>query len=256
MQPAFEYGERGHVVVVEDGEALAQYAATLMREHAEAAIAQRGRATIALSGGSTPKRMGELFAAPEWRDLPFWAGCQIFWGDERWVPLESPESNAGVAIRTFLGQVAIPADQVHPMPTVGWEPGEAASAYAALIRELVPTQYDTPSFDLVFLGMGDDCHTASLFPQTAALQELNLLVTHNYVPKLDANRLTLTSPTINNARSVVFLVGGASKAEPLQRVLEGPIDTDLMPSQLIQPEGGALWVVDRAAAANLTGKQG
>lgn len=252
--PTFDYGDRGRVVVVEDGDALARAGADLLRQHAEAAIAQHRRASIALSGGSTPNRMGELFATPAWRDLPFWAGCEIFWGDERWVPLDSPESNAGTAIRTFLSQVAIPNEQIHPMPTVGWEPSEAAAAYATLIGEVVREAHDAPTFDLVFLGMGDDCHTASLFPQTAALGELNLAVTHNYVPKLDVNRLTLTSPTINNAAAVVFLVGGASKAEPLRRVLETPIDTDLMPAQLVQPEGGALWIVDRAAAAALTGK--
>lgn len=240
---------RGLVRVVADAEALAHAAADLFAETTTEAAAERGRAFVALSGGSTPQRMGELLAAAPHRDRVPWERLELFWGDERWVPSTSPESNAGVARRAFVDRVPIPAAQVHPFPTPdeAATPAAAAAAYAATLRRAFGGG-GLPRFDLVLLGMGDDGHTASLFPRTAALAERSALAVANVVPKLDADRLTLTAPVLNAGRRVVVLVAGAGKAEALRAVLRGPADPDTYPSQLIRPDAGhALWLVDEAA---------
>ena len=247
-----EYGSRGNVRVVADAEALATAAADLLQSVVAEAVRNDGKAFVALSGGSTPKRMGEFLARPPYAERIDWTRLHVFWGDERWVPLDDPESNAGEAKRGFLDHVPIPADQVHVFDTSLDEPGMAAARYEETIRSTVPARGDLPGFDLVFLGMGDDGHTASLFPGTPAVHETARMVVANAVPKLDTTRLTLTPPIINAARRVVFLVGGGGKAAMLHNVLDGPVDVDLMPSQVIRPDGGStLWLVDRAAAAQL-----
>ena len=241
---------RSRLVVVADGEALARAAAERFVAAVEAAVAARGRVLVALSGGSTPKRMGALLAGPEYAVRVPWSAVEVFWGDERWVPLMSEESNAGEALRTFLDAVPAPRKQIHPVATDLASPTRAAEAYEAEIRRVAGA--GIPVFDLVLLGMGDDGHTASLFPHTAALHERDKLVVENFVPKLGADRITFTYPLINAAREVLVLVGGAGKAETLARVLEGPSDPVELPSQGIAPETGTLtWLVDRAAAASL-----
>ncbi len=248
-------GGRGELVVLPDAEALARDATERFANLTSAAFAARGTAAVALSGGSTPKRMGELLATAEFRDRVPWDGIEVFWGDERWVPEASPESNAGVARRTFLDQVPIPASRVHTFATEGIDPDLSAVAYAARIRTIVgpaDPAAGLPRFDLILLGMGDDGHTASLFPGTAALHEAAALVVANPVPKLDTVRLTFSAPLINNAREIVFMIGGAAKAATLAAVIEGPERPSDLPSQLILPtDGGLTWLVDRAAAAEL-----
>lgn len=250
-------GERGELVVLADAEALAREAAERFVRITSAAVEERGTASVALSGGSTPKRMGELLATPDLRDRVRWERLEIFWGDERWVLEASPESNAGVARRTFLDRVPIPPTQIHTFATEGIDPDLSAVAYAARIRTIVgpaDPAAGLPRFDLVLLGMGDDGHTASIFPGTAALHEETALVVANPVPKLDAVRLTFSAPLINNAREIVFLIGGAGKAETLAAVLVGSERPTELPSQRIRPTAGRLtWLVDRAAAAKLTG---
>ena len=239
---------RGRIQIVPDDAALAQAAADLFARVTTEAVAARGRAAVALSGGSTPRQMGELLASVH-RDQVPWNRLEVFWGDERWVPESSPESNAGVAKRTFLDHVPIPPERVHPFPTAGLEPAEAAAAYEETIRSVLGS---SPRFDLVLLGMGDDGHTASLFPGTAALGERTALAVANHVPKLDATRLTLTVPVLNAGRDVVFLVGGAGKAATLAAVLEGPDRPEELPAQLIRPtDGRLLWLVDRDASTRL-----
>lgn len=246
-----DYGGRGLVRVIEDGPALAREAAELFITTAAETVAHRGDAAIALSGGSTPKLMGSLLATAAYRERVEWARLQIFWGDERWVPIGSPESNAGEAKRAFLDLVGIPPNRVHPYEIEGVTPEESAGRYEALIRSIVLGS-EIPVFDLVLLGMGEDGHTASLFPGTAAVHESERLVVANEVPKLDATRLTFTPPLINAARQVVFLAAGSGKAERLSEVLEGPVDIDRLPAQAVRPRSGrALWLVDRAAAAAL-----
>ncbi|HEX5499513.1 MAG TPA: 6-phosphogluconolactonase [Thermomicrobiales bacterium] len=243
---------RGQVEIVADPDELARAAATRFVEAVAAAVGERGRAFVALSGGSTPKRMGRLLASPEFRERVDWGRLDLFWGDERWVPLASPESNAGEALRDFIGRVPIPRERVHPFPTDLATPAVAAAAYEATLRATFAMASGAPRFDLILLGMGDDGHTASLFPHTAALAVRDRLATANFVPKLDAERLTLTVPVFDAGREVVFLISGAGKADTLRQVLEGPDDPERLPSQLIRPNPGSLiWLVDRVAAADL-----
>jgi len=250
-ETVLDYEERGQVTVANDSEALADMAATLIAKTAVHAKDESRVAYVALSGGSTPKRMGQLLASAPFASEVHWDRLVFFWGDERWVPLSSPESNAGEAKRTFLDLVPVPAGQVHPFDTSLDNPAAAASNMADLIRETVPGS-PVPRFDLILLGMGDDGHTASLFPGTEAIQEQESLVIAHYIEKLDAERLTFTPALINAAKHVVFLVGGAGKAATLHHVLDGGIDVDRLPSQVIRPVDGTLtWMVDRAAAAEL-----
>jgi 6-phosphogluconolactonase len=252
IEHQIDYGPRGEVHIVRDPETLARRAAALTLEISEDAARERGAAYVALSGGSTPKRMGELLAEPDAHRHPVWSAMHIFWGDERWAPLESDESNAGIAMRTFLERVDVPPDQVYPMPTHLDDPHDAAQVYEGLVNDVVPVEEGVPEFDLVFLGMGDDGHTASLFPHTPAIHEEERLVVANFVPKLDTMRLTMTPPAINAGRNVIFLVAGAGKAEKLAAVLEGPDRPAELPSQIIRPASGKLiWLVDQAAASAL-----
>lgn len=251
-QPASHPGH-GAVKIVANAEALAQAAADRFVQAVRAAVAARGRATVALSGGSTPKRMGELLASDLYRAQVPWDRVDIFWGDERWVPESSPESNAGAARRTLLDHVPVPAARVHPWPTADADPAAAATAYEATLRRVFGQAAGVPVFDLVLLGMGDDGHTASLFPHTGALDQTTPLAVANLVPQHDTTRLTLTYPVLNAAREVLFLVGGAGKAGALAAVLEGPDDPRQFPAQAIRPANGQLTLlVDEAAAANLT----
>ncbi len=251
-----DYGDRGSVVVVPDSDALANLAANLLLTSAEEATAAGHRALIALSGGSTPKKMGELLAiAPLIERIP-WSNLDIFWGDERWVPLADPDSNAGEALRGYLDQAPISPGNIHPFATEGVSAEDSAIAMERTLRGVQPDA-DVPVFDLILLGMGDDGHTASLFPGTAAVHEKERLVVSHHVDKLDATRLTFTAPLINAALKVAFLVGGEGKAEMLAKVLEDPIDIDATPAQSVRPANGHLtWIVDEAAASKLTGPTG
>lgn len=250
-----DYGDRGTVIVVPDADELARIAAeTLITVSAEAAARKR-QALVALSGGSTPKKMGELLSTPEFSQRIHWDALQVFWGDERWVPLDHPDSNAGEAIRGFLAAAPIPDENVHPWETGSdVEPAVAADRYERMIREISGVPDGMPVFDLIFLGMGDDGHTLSLFPGTDAVHDAESVTIAHHVPTLDADRVTFGRALANAARKVVFLVGGASKAETLHRVLDGEIDEATLPSQVIRPAGGELlWLVDAAAASQLEG---
>jgi 6-phosphogluconolactonase len=247
---SLDYGDRGQVLIVRDGEALASTAANLLKSAIGRQSARGRHALVALSGGSTPKRMGQLLAEPRLRDSVDWSSVEMFWGDERWVPLSSAESNAGEAKRAFLDHVAIPHYQVYAFETEGITPEESAAAMEETIKRL--GKADVPRFELILLGMGDDGHTASLFPGTEAIHERHRLVVSHFVDKLDSTRLTFTPVLINTAKRVAFLVGGAGKAEMLHTVLDGPVDVSVFPSQVVRPIGGNLtWIVDEAAAAQL-----
>jgi 6-phosphogluconolactonase len=252
-------GNRGEVNIVADGSALARFAAERFATAVEKAVAARGTAFVALSGGSTPKQMGTVLAREPYRSRIPWDRVQIFWGDERWVPPASPDSNAGEAMRGFLNLVPIPPANVHPWETEAETPEQAAAAYDGVLRELFGEPSGVPRFDLVLLGMGDDGHTASLFPDTAALTVTDRLAAENFVPKLDANRLTLTAPVLNAGRDIVFLVGGPGKADTLEEVLDGPERPTELPAQLIRPsrpDGKLVWLVDQDAAAKLKTQDG
>jgi 6-phosphogluconolactonase len=240
---------------VGDGSALARAAAERFARAVEGAVAARGKAFVALSGGSTPKQMGTILAREPYRSRLPWDRIQVFWGDERWTPLASPESNAGEARRGFLDLVPSPPANVHPWDTEAETPEAAAAAYETLLRQVFGEPTDIPRFDLVLLGMGDDGHTASLFPQTRALDARgDRLAVANFVPKLDANRLTLTAPVLNAGREILFLAGGPGKADTLEAVLDGPETPATLPAQMIRPthpDGELCWLVDEDAAAQL-----
>jgi 6-phosphogluconolactonase len=217
------------------------------------AIAARGRFTVALSGGSTPKRLYQLLAAEPYRSQVVWGRVEIFWGDERCVPPDHPESNYRMAREAMLDHLPIPAEHIHRMEAERSDRDAAARDYEAVLARLfgVSAGGQPPALDLALMGMGPDGHTASLFPHTKALEETSRWVVANHVPQLNTNRLTLTRPILNRAREALFLVAGADKAERLTEVLAGPADPNRLPSQSIQPDGQLLWFVDRAAAARL-----
>jgi 6-phosphogluconolactonase len=252
MRRTIDYEERGQVMVAKDNAELALRAVEqLVLAHVRTAPKRR-QATIVLSGGSTPKAMFEIIKDSRTRGRVDWNQVELFWGDERWVPIESDESNAGEAIRGFIREIGVDESHYHPWPTQLDDPNTAAEAYETSIRIMTDTPDGVPELDLVFLGMGDDGHTASLFPGTTAIHEQERLAVANEVPKLDTTRLTLTPRILNNAHDVIFLVSGAGKAEMLHTVLDGPVDIDRTPCQVIRPTHGQLrWFVDEAAASQL-----
>lgn len=235
-------------------DAVAAAAAHLFTESAVAAVTARATARIAISGGSTPKRMFTLLADPA---KPYavavpWAKLELFWVDERCVPPDHPDSNYKMTKEALLDHVPLPASQVHRMEGE-LDPAEAAAKYDSEIRNTFKLEgAETPAFDLVLLGMGDDGHTASLFPHTEALHETASIVTPNHVPQKDTWRITLTLPVILQGRKVAFLIEGAAKAAILADVLLGPYDPESKPSQLIRPASGELsLLLDSAAASKL-----
>jgi 6-phosphogluconolactonase len=232
---------------------LFQAAAEEVIRSATDAVAQRGRFTIALSGGSTPKNLYTLIAANASTTLP-WNQMFFFWGDERHVPPDSADSNYRMAKEALLSKVPIPAANIFPVPAENPDASQAAEAYEQTLRKffaVAPGEF--PRFDLILLGMGPDGHTASLFPETAALQEKSRLVVANWVEKLGGSRITFTLPLLNAARCIAFLVSGTDKAAALHEVLEGNAPAEKYPSRLVQPrEGKLIWFVDRAAASGLS----
>lgn len=248
---AIHDGPRGRIAIYADAAALAAAAAAAFARAVGDAVSTRGEAAVALSGGTTPRQMGELLAAEPYRSGVPWDRVAVFWGDERFVPLTDAESNAGTARRGWLDSLPVGPNRIFPWPTEGVTPEAAAMAYGRTVQEVVAGK-PMPRFDLVLLGIGDDGHTASLFPGTAALRERNAVAVANLVPKLQSTRLTLTAPVLNAAREVIVLVGGAAKAAVLASVLEGEERPEELPVQMIRPAAGRLgWLVDRAAAANL-----
>jgi 6-phosphogluconolactonase len=250
-----DVGQR-ELVVLDDAAALATEAAARLAAAAGEAVEARGRFAIGLSGGSTPRVLYERLATPAWRDRVPWSRSEIFWGDERSVPPEHPDSNYRLARTALLDPVGIPPERVHRMAGEAADPRAAAAAYETEIARVlggVPGEAP-PAFDLVLLGLGPDGHTASLFPGTPALAERRRWAVENPVPRLGTVRLTLTFPILNRARDILFLVAGADKAAVLREVLEGPADPARLPAQGVRAEAGRLaWLVDRAAAAALSG---
>jgi len=240
------------VIVCEDGAEVARRAAERFIEIAREAINANGKFSVALAGGSTPKKLYDLLASDEYRDQIEWPKVHIFFGDERCVPPDDAESNYRMANEAMLARVPVPPQNVHRMVGDG-----DAVANARLYEDELRGYFDEeqwPRFDLVLLGMGDDGHTASLFPGSQALQETSAWATANWVEKFQTFRITLSAPAINHAAHVLFLVTGAGKAARLPEVINGERDTNRLPSQLIQPQaaGGKLeWLIDKDAAANL-----
>ena len=236
--------------IFDDPEAMSRAAAELLVSIARQAVAARGRFSVALSGGGTPRRTYELLATAPYREQVDWSRTHFFWGDERCVPTDDHRSNARLAREALLGQVPIPPGQVHPMDCRP-SPEEGARRYEVMLREFFAPA--APCFDLILLGLGDNGHTASLFPGTPALTESERWVAAVYVPQQELVRLTLTAPLINGAAAVAFLVAGAAKAAVVREVIQGPRDPLRLPAQLINPQRGELyWLLDKAAAGALS----
>ncbi|QHN05068.1 6-phosphogluconolactonase [Granulicella sp. WH15] len=235
---------------------VALAAAELFTESIVSAVAARGQARVAISGGSTPKAMFALLADPQHSFLARvpWASLQLFWVDERCVPPTADDSNFRMTNEAMLSKVPLPPANVHRMEGE-LDPAVAAARYESAIRNAFKLEgAETPTFDLILLGMGDDGHTASLFPHTEALDNMIDIVIANHVPQKDTWRITLTWPVINQGRTVAFLIEGKGKDEVLQRVLQGPYDPETLPSQLIRPSSKQLtFLLDSEAAKLLPG---
>lgn len=237
--------------VYDSADRVATAAASVFARHAAEAVEARGIARIAISGGSTPKRMFELLASTSqpFRERVPWDKLDLYWVDERCVGPEEADSNYRMTRETLLDKVPLAPEHIHRMEGE-LDPEEAANRYESMIRINWKLEgAEAPVFDLVLLGMGDDGHTASLFPNTDALNELGRLVVANHVPQKDTWRLTLTWPVINQARAVVFLIEGQDKADVLHEVLLGKYDPEKLPSQLIRPRNGKLHLLLDAEAA-------
>ncbi|MBI3328919.1 MAG: 6-phosphogluconolactonase [Nitrospinae bacterium] len=236
--------------IVGDAEELSQAGAEEFVSRAAEAVRAQGLVTVALSGGSTPQAMFQRLASDALRDRVAWDKVHVFWGDERHVSPDHPESNYRMAHEALLSKVPVPAAHVHRIKTENPDASQAADEYARELRAFFRLGAGhVPRFDLVLLGMGPDGHTASLFPGTEAVHEHTRLVAAPWVEKFNTYRVTLTPPVLNNATSIIFLIGGEDKAEALWAVLEGDHHPDRFPSQVIRPIRGTLvWLVDRRAA--------
>lgn len=247
MASTQDFGKHGELRMYRDAEHLARAAAELFVNTAAESIEARGRFRVALSGGSTPRRVYELLATPAFSGHVDWDNVDIFWGDERYVPAEDRDSNYGMTLQALLRHVPVSA---HRVPTQISPPSAAAAAY----EEQIWQSFEGPSmpqFDLIYLGLGTNGHTASLFPHSPALREHSHLVVADFVSEVNDWRITMSAPLLNHGRTVAFLVQGKEKAQVLRDVLLGPSDAERLPAQLIAPEGRLLWMVDEAAATLL-----
>lgn len=242
------------VQIFPDTDALARAAAERVAQAARDAVEARNVFRLVLAGGSTPQALYALLASDEYRDAIAWEKVHIFFGDERCVPPDHPDSNYRKAHTAFISQVPLLPENIHRIPCE-LEPERAAERYEETLLVYFSSQLDpegcqSASFDLVLLGMGDDGHTASLFPGLPAVHETARWVRAQYVDKLAAWRVTLTPAILNRAQQILFLVSGNAKSDTLQRVIYGAHQPDRYPAQIIQPVDGRLtWMVDEAAAA-------
>ena len=223
-------------------------AATLIMQLYENATVAKGNFTIALSGGNTPKKLFELLATPVFSKKINWKNVFVFWSDERYVPISDEDNNSHMASVALLNNVPIPKENIFPVP-VNFKPAEAASMYQQMIINLFKSR--EPRFDLVMLGIGDDGHTASLFPGTEILQEEKALVKEVFVEEKNTYRISFTIPLINNSHNILFLVAGKEKAPVIRKVFSKPLK-QLLPAELIKPVKGDIhWYLDSGAASLL-----
>jgi len=235
------------VVISADLDALSRSAAQRIVDCAQEAIADHGTFFLALSGGSTPKHLHQILAEPAYQRLLEWGKVHVYFGDERNVPIDHPDSNYKMAMDTLLSSVPIPSDQIHPIPTCCDDMQACAIRYAEELSTL-PQQQGIPRFDMVLLGTGNDGHTASLFPGTPILDEMKRTVAAVFVPRLDSWRVSLTYPVLNQARHVMVLVSGSGKSQILSEIFYEP--DRQYPIQKIENKN-VEWFVDSAAAARL-----
>ncbi len=233
------------VIVVPGPEALAETGARWIADSIRASVAARARCYLALAGGETPRACYQVLGGPGFRDDVPWSSVEVYWSDERRVPLDDPASNYAMARAALLDHVPIPASQIHPDPVDEPDGARAAEAYAGELSALPRDAGGRPRFDLILLGLGEDGHTASLFPGDPAVLEERAWVRAVRASKPPAERLTLTLPVINASRAVLFLVQGAGKRSALQAVRRRD---PRVPASLVQPVDGELrFIVDREA---------
>jgi len=235
-----------HIEIVPDKESLVSKALEIVTKKIKQALQTQSQFTISLAGGSTPKPLYELMAK---ESLP-WEKIKVFWGDERYVGVDHPQSNQKMVREAWLNGVKFPENKIYPIPTDGGNPNLDAQKYETELLncfELSPGEI--PVFYLILLGMGDDGHTASLFPNTEALKVTDHLIT---VGNKDGEpRITFTVPLINAARCIIFMVAGANKQNALKQIFAGEADSMLYPARLIQPQGELWWLLDKDAGAIL-----
>jgi 6-phosphogluconolactonase len=245
--------DRSEIRIAKDADEWGRQAADLTIEKMNENLKMKATFAIALSGGSTPRRLYAVLATMPYRVKVPWDRVHFFWGDERHVPPDHPESNYRMAYEAMLSKAPVPPENIHRIRAEYPDAEKAAEDYEQeLIRAFGLEQGELPEFDCVLLGMGQDGHTASLFPATEALEEQGRLVVANWVEEFSSHRITLPAPVLNNADLVLFLVKGEEKADTLKAVLEGEERPKKLPSQLIKPAHGRLiWLVDEAAASRL-----
>lgn len=237
------------VRVLADADALAHAVATAIANVIAHAVERRRRCALALSGGSTPRTLYRVLAA-EFRSVMPWQELDVFWGDERFVPATSPESNYGMAKAELLDRVPLPAGNVHPIPTHLTTSEAAADAYAQTLRAYFGA--GLPRFDLMLLGIGEDCHTASLFPHSSALAESDRLVVATPAPDGNGWRVSLTTAVLIAAETVFVLATGAKKAPAIRRALAPGTDIAGCPAAALRHRTGTtIWWIDRAAASGI-----
>ena len=235
------------VRIFDDPSALMRAAADEIVSAARAAADERGRFTWALGGGSTPRALYRLLAGDPYRERMPWSAIHFFWGDERHVPPDHPDSNFRMAREAMLDAAPVPPENIHRVRAEEPDAQRAAAEYEAALRSFfVPAPGEFPRFDLILLGLGKEGHTASLFPESPVLRERERLVAAPWVEAQKTFRVTLTPPVLNHARRAMFLVSGEEKADALRAVLEGPREPERYPAQIV--EGNRLWMVDRSAA--------
>lgn len=242
------------VKILADANELAKAAAEIFIQIVGSTVAEKGTCRVVLAGGSTPQALYSLLASEPYSEQVAWDRLHIFFGDERCMPPDYPDSNYRKAYQSLIRNVPLLPENIHRIPAE-LEPERAAERYeekllAYFSSQIDPTEREAASFDLVLLGMGDDGHTASLFPGTPAIHEDTRWVAAQYVDKLGAWRITLTPAILNRSAHVLFLVSGAGKSDTLQHVIYGSYQPERYPAQIIQPDGGSVtWLVDEAAAS-------
>ena len=241
--------------ILADGAAIAKRAAQEFVQAAAEAVRIKGSFNVALAGGSTPKALYSLLVNdPALRSQVPWDKMHLFFGDERHVAPDHPDSNFRMALEAMISKSPLKPEQVTRIKGEYPDAEEAALEYEKALREYFKVKADEyPRFDLVLAGMGNEGHTLSLFPGTKALHPDGRLVVRNWIGKLYTERITLTAPAANNAALIIFMVTGVDKAPALKAVLEGPFEPDQLPAQLLQPQNGKLlWLVDTTAGSMLT----
>lgn len=235
--------------VFQNSEGLSRAAAELILDISNKSMEKKDKFSLVLSGGSTPKQTYKFLTQPHYRDNIKWDKTFLFWGDERFVPQDDPLNNYKMAKDIFIKKIPVPGKNVFPIPTKG-KPSVCASEYENEIKKYFDS--GNTSFDLILLGLGENGHTASLFPNTDILREENKLIKEVYVNEINMYRISMTAKLINNSKNILFLVFGEEKAEMVSKIIEGNSDPDNLPAQLIKPSGGTIkWYLDKAAASKL-----